>query len=381
MLKGIKVRIYPNKDQSSYLSNLLGSCRFVYNQCLAYEKEHNDKASLSLFSSYFHNVLRKDNEWLQEHNTKVVKQSIIDLMTAFKNKKEHNRGYPNFKKRSNEQKVRFPLEAISNKTFNSDASRFNLTKTLKDLKFECSDRDRKYLIKHKDNIKSISITKTKTDKYFASFLVDGDLNKEIKDTNKCVGIDLGIKTLAAFSDGTTIENPKWIRKNEKQLKRLHKQLSKKQLKSNNRNKARLKLARKHEKIHNQKLDFLHNLTTKIINENQVIVLEDLNVKGMMKNHKLTKSIQELSLFEFRRQLEYKAKWHNRDLVFVDRFYPSSKTCSACGHINHDLTLKDRDYICPDCGNIIDRDLNASINILNEGLRIYNDNKDRPKDLS
>jgi len=369
MLKGIKVRIYPTKDQSTQFAKLFGTCRYVYNKGLEYRNEY-PSSNKNTISKYFHGFLRKENIWIQEHNTKVIKQHLNDLDTAFINNKEHGKGKPKFKSRKDKQKATFPVDAISTKTFDTTGKHFNLTKFIKNIKFECSDRDRQYLLKNKDKIRSVTITRTKTYKFFASFLVDGDLNREVKSTNKAVGVDLGIKTLATFSDGQIIENPKWIRKNEKQLKKLHKQLSKKEIDSKNRNKARLRLARKHEKIHNQKLDFLHNLTTKIINENQVIVLEDLNIKGMMKNHNLAKSIQELSLFEFRRQLEYKAKWYGRDLVFVDRFYPSSKTCSACGYINHDLTLKDRDYVCPDCRNILDRDLNASINILNEGLRLY-----------
>lgn len=154
------------------------------------------------------------------------------------------------------------------------------------------------------------------------------------------------------------------------LKRLHKQLSKKQKGSNNRNKVRLKLAIKHEKIKNQKQDFLHNITSKIINENQIIVIEDLNVSGMMKNHKLSKSIQELGLYEMRRQLEYKSKWYGRELVFVSRWFPSSKTCCECGWKNNSLSLKDREFVCEECGNFIDRDMNAAINIEKEGMRIY-----------
>jgi len=176
--------------------------------------------------------------------------------------------------------------------------------------------------------------------------------------------------LLSFSDGETIDNPKWIRKNENKLKKIQKQLSKKVKGSNNRNKLRVRLAKVHEKIKNQKQDFLHNITTKIINENQVIVLEDLNVSGILKNHKLAKSIQELGLGELRRQLEYKSLWYNRDLIFVDRWFPSSKTCSCCGWKNNSLSLNDREFICEDCGLVIDRDLNASINIENEGLRLY-----------
>ncbi len=355
---------------------MLGSYRFVYNQCLAFKKNRYESeklnTNLSDLGKHFHGHLRNEFEFLKEHNTKVLKQSIINLEQAYSNFfKQKDKGFPKFKSKHNEQRCRFPQEAVSSNTFDETKCRLNLTKTIKSLKFECSNRDKEYLYKNKLNIKSVTIIKTKTGKFFASILIDGELNKVIQQPiNNSVGIDLGIKSLLTFSNGESIDNPKWIRSNEKQLKKLQRQLSKKQKGSNNRNKARLKLAKKHEQIKNQKIIFLHNLTSKIINENQVIIMEDLNISGMLKNHKLAKSIQELGLYEMRRQLEYKSKWYNRDLIFVDRWFPSSKTCSCCGWKNDKLTLKDREFICEECGLVIDRDLNASINIENEGLRLY-----------
>lgn len=377
MLKAIKIRLYPNKNQEIKLNSLLGCYRFVYNQSLAFKKQRydNDKqnTSLSDLGKFFHGELRNEYDWLKEHNTKVLKQSIINLEQAYKNFFKQGNGFPKFKSKHDEQKVRFPQEAVSSKTFDEESSRLNLTKTINGLKFECSDRDKQYLYKNKSGIKSVTIIKTKSGKYFASILIDGDLLRTMNQpTNNSVGIDLGIKTLLTLSNGETIDNPKWITSNEKKLKRLQKQLSKKQKGSNNRAKAKLKLAKAHEKIKNQKSDYLHNITTKIINENQVIVLEDLNVSGMMKNRKLAKSIQQLGLYELRRQLKYKANWYGREVLFIDRFHPSSKKCSGCGNKKEDLTLKDREYICYNCGLVIDRDLNASLNIEIEGLRLYNE---------
>lgn len=374
MLKAIKIRLYLNNEQEQKINSLLGSYRFVFNQCLSYKKQRYDSdkqnTSLSDLGHFFHQELRNENIWLKEHNTKVLKQSIINLEQAYKNFFKLHKGFPKFKSKHDEQKVRFPQEAVASKTFNEDSSRLNLTKTIKDLKFECSDRDKNYLYKNKQGIKSVTITKTKSNKYFATILIDGDLLRTVnKPDNTSIGMDLGIKSLITFSDGQSVDNPKWIRTNEKELKKLHKQLSKKVKESNNRNKVRLKLAKLHEKIKNQKQDFLHNITTRIINENQVIILEDLNVNGMLKNRKIAKSIQELGLYELRRQLEYKSLWYNRELVFVSRWYPSSKTCCECGWKNDNLTLKDREFICCKCGNVIDRDINASINIKNEGIRI------------
>jgi putative transposase len=375
MLKAIKIRLYPNKTQENKLNSLLGSYRFVFNQCLSYKKERYEidksNTSLSDLGHHFHQTLRGEYEWLKEHNTKVLKQSIINLEQAYKNFFKQGRGFPKFKSKYDEQKVRFPQEAVSSKTFDEDKSKLNLTKTINGLKFECSDRDRKYLYKNKTGIKSVTIIKTKSGKFFASILIDGDLLREVTSAIRAsVGIDLGIKSLLTLSDGSSIDNPKWIRTNEKKLKRLHKQLSKKVKGSNNRYKAKLRLAKAHEKIKNQKQDYLHNITTKIVSENQVIVLEDLNVSGMMKNHKLAKSIQELGLYEMRRQLEYKSEWYGRDLVFVDRFFASSKLCSCCGWKNVNLKLSDREFVCEKCGLVIDRDENAALNIEHEGLRLH-----------
>lgn len=374
MLKAIKIRLYPNKTQESKLNSLLGSYRFVYNQCLAYKKSRyeNEKlnTSLSDLGKYFHGQLRNEYKWLTENNTKILKQSIINLEQAYTNFFKQGKGFPKFKSKHDEQKARFPQEAVASKTFNEESSRLNLTKTIKGLKFECSDRDKGYLYTNKEKIKSVTITKKKCGHYYATILIEGDLLRNSASiSDKSIGIDLGIKSLLTLSDGTSVENPKWIRSNEKLLKKLQKQLSKKQKGSNNRNKLRLKLAKKHEQIKNQKQDFIHNITTKIINENQVIILEDLNVSGMMKNHKLAKSIQELGLYEMRRQLEYKSSWYGRELIFVDRFFPSSKTCSCCGWKNNNLKLSDREFICEGCGLVIDRDENAAINIENEGLRL------------
>jgi putative transposase len=378
MLKGIKLRLYLTGEQEERINSMLGSYRFVYNQCLSYRKERYESEGLntsrSELSHYFHQELRNVHEWLKCHNTKVLKQSILNLEDAYKSFFKQGKGFPRFKSRRDEQKMRFPKEAVSSKTFDETSSRLNLTKDIKRLKFECSDRDRKYLYKNKEGIRSVTIKRTKTGKYFATVLIDGELLRQMdRPTNHTVGIDLGIKSLLTLSTGESIENPKWIRNNEKRLKRLQKQMSKKVKGSNNREKARLKLAVLHEKIKNQKQDYLHNITSKIINENQVIIIEDLNISGMMKNHNLAKSIQELGLYELQRQLEYKSKWYGRTLVFVDRWFPSSKTCSGCGWVNKNLTLKDREFTCHSCGLIIDRDLNASINIEIEGIRTLDEN--------
>jgi len=296
MLRGIVVRLYIDDDNTmNSVNSLLGTCRFVYNQALDYKikqyRENKKSTSLTDTSHFFHNVLRKDDEyyWLKEHNTKVLKQSLRDLEQAYTNFFKHNKGFPKFKSKSkNEDKCRFPSEAISKDTFNN--GKLNLTKKIKDIRFECSDRDRKTLLKNKEFIRSITITKTKTNKHYASILIEASLPKSHPVTDRVVGIDVGVKELMVLSDGTTIKNIKSIRSAEKELQKLQRSLSRKVKGSKNRAKARHRLAVKHEKIKNKKNDYIHKITDRIINENQVIIIEDLNISGMMKNKKLAKSI-------------------------------------------------------------------------------------------
>ena len=200
-------------------------------------------------------------------------------------------------------------------------------------------------------------------------MVDGDLTHKVKTTNAVVGIDLGIKDFVTTSGGEVFENLHFKKSQSNKIKRLQRQLSNKQKGSNNRNKARIKLAKAYKKIDDKKQYYLHSISNSLIDENQVICMEDLNVEGMVKNHNLAESIYEMNFGEFRRMLEYKAKWYNRKIVFVDRFYPSSKTCHNCGYINNVLKLNDRQWVCPQCGEVIERDYNAALNILDEGSRI------------
>lgn len=377
MLKGIKIRLYPNKEQENYINNLLGSYRFVYNQCLDKKiksyTENKTNLGLKELGNFFHQELTKNEtfSWLNEHNTKVLKQSVIDLLDSYKRFFVNGTGFPNFKsKHDNINSCRFPLETISRKN-NYLSNKITLTKQLKDIKFKTSDKYHNCLNTYKNNIKSATLSKTKTNKYFLSILIECNQEKEIsKPINDFIGIDLGIKDFIVTSNNERYENLKSIRKNQKQLAKLQRQLSRKQKGSKNREKVRLKLAKKHEKINNKKENYLHEVSNKLVNENQVIVMENLNVNGMMKNHNLAKSIQELSLYRFKQMLKYKCEWNGRDLVEVDRFFPSSKLCSICHYKNNDLTLKDRVWTCPQCGTVHDRDFNASTNIVDEGKKLY-----------
>lgn len=375
MMKAIKVRLYPNKDQEIYINKLLGSYRFVYNQCLALKKntyiESKTNIGLKELGNYLHQDLTKNTEyhWLNEHNTKVLKQSVINLLDSYKRFFVNGNGFPKFKsKHDNQQSCRFPIEAISRKN-DYLTNRLSLTTQLKDIRFKTSDYYHNLLNDFKSNIKSATLTKTKSNNYFLSILVDIQETKELPETNNIVGIDLGIKDFVITSEGETFDNIKIKRNNQKKLNKLHKQLSKKQKGSKNRNKTRIKLAKYYEKLNNIKENYLHSVVNSLLNDNQVIVMEDLNVSGMLKNHKLAKSIQELSLYKFKNILKYKAEWYNRDIVEIDRYFPSSKLCNACNYKNNDLSLSDRKWICPKCGTEHDRDLNAALNIKKEGIKI------------
>ena len=380
MLKGIKIRLYPTKTQTAYINRLLGCYRLVYNKCLANKintyKESNTNLGLSQLGNYFHNELTKTEElnFLQEHNTKVLKQAIRNMLQAYSNFFQQNNhfGFPKFKsKKDNTSSCIFPLEAISKRN-NYQSGKLTLTKELKDLHFRCSDKYKNYLTKYKDGIRSATLSRNACGEYFLSILVDSDEILTKSKTDKVIGIVLGIKDFIVTSDNTKFPNIKSIRNNEVKLKKLQRELSRKKVGSNNRNKTRIRLAKFHQKLSNIKQNYLHEVVNTLINENQVICIEDLNVSGMLKNHNLSKSIQELSLGEFKRILDYKCDWYGRYLITIDRYYPSSKLCSCCGFKNDNLTLKDREWKCPQCGTIHDRDYNASLNILYEGLRLYSE---------
>ena len=374
MLKAIKIRLYPNATQATQINKLLGCYRVVYNQCLNRKiqsyKENKVSENQTTLGHFIHHELLKDDNfvWLREQNTKVLKQALIDMLNAYKNFFERHTGYPKFKsKKDNKQSCRFELGAISKKNIYTDY-KLSLA-NIKNVKFRCSKKYTEYLQKHKANIRQATLTKLPCGEYYLSILVDGDLTHKVKESHHTVGIDLGIKDFVVTSEGEVFENLHFKKSESKKLIRLQKQLSRKQNGSNNRNKARIKLAKAYKRITDKKQYYLHQVSNYLIDENQVICMEDLNVSGMLRNHKLAGSIQEMSFYEFKRMLDYKANWYGRKLVFVDRFYPSSKTCNSCGYVNKKLKLSDRQWVCPDCGEIIERDYNAALNIRDEGIRM------------
>lgn len=368
MLKAIKIRIYPSQEEIGYINRQLGCCRFVYNNCLAYKKDNyeREKKSISSSETIKHIVtLKNDYGFLKDVHSKVLQQSVRDMNQAYDNFFKLHKGYPKFKsKHNNKQSCRFPKDAV----IGINGNRISLIKTLKDILFKCSRKDEKYLNKNQDKISSITLTKLPSNQFYLSVLIDKP-NEIRSANNNAVGIDLGIKDFVITSEGEVFDNLHFKKSQSNKIKRLQKQLSRKVKGSNNRNKARIRLAKEYKKINDKKQYYLHQVSNTLINENQVICMEDLNVKGMLKNHKLAESIQEMNFGEFKRILEYKAKWYNRKIVYVDRFYPSSKTCHNCGYINKELKLSDRQWVCPHCGGVIERDYNAALNILDEGLRI------------
>lgn len=376
MLRAIKIRLYPNKQQEQSFNKLLGCYRFVYNQMLALkQKEYSEnKKSLSLtdLSKYFHGTLLKDEEygWLKGQNTKVMKQSIRQMLTAYDRFFKQHNGFPKFKSKKDKQSALFPIEAISKKnTF--DEQKITLTQSFKNIKFRCSDLYFNRLQRYKDDIRSATLSKTKSGNFFLSILIDLPETEIVKfeQTNENIGIDLGVKDFVITSEGLVYENKHFFKTQEKKIKKLQRQLSKKVKGSNNRNKTRIRLAKVFDHLTNQKEQYIHYVVNDLLQYYDIVFMEDLNVSGMLKNHKLAKAIQEVGFYHFKSVLSDKAFNNGKKVVFVDRFYPSSKTCHNCGYVNKELKLNDREWICPQCGTQHDRDINAAINILEEGERI------------
>ena len=376
MLRALKIRLYPNKTQEQTINKILGCYRFVYNKMLALKQEEykDNKKSLGLtdLSKYFHGILLKDEQyaWLKEQNTKVMKQSIRQMLSAYdKFFKQHN-GFPKFKSKKDKQSALFPLEAIS-KGNKFNERKITLTQPLKDIRFRCSDLYFKRLQIYKEKIRCATLSKTKSGNYFLSILVELPQEEIIRfeHTNEHVGIDLGVKDFVITSDGEVFENKHFFKSQEKRIAKLQRQLSKKQKGSNNRNKQRIKIAMAFESLTNQKEAYIHSVVNELLTYYDTVFMEDLNVQGMLKNHNLAKAIQEVGFYRFKQILEDKARNNYKEVVFVGRFYPSSKTCHKCGYINKELTLNDREWTCPVCGEHLDRDLNAAMNILLEGERI------------
>ena len=376
MLRAIKVRLYPNKGQEQTLNKTLGCYRFVYNHMLALKQEayKRDKTKLGLceLSKYFFGKMLKDEQcvFLKNENKHVMQQSIRQMLSAYDNFFKQHKGFPKFKSKKDRQSALFPIDAISRRnTF--ETRHISLTKPLKNIKFRCSDLYLRRLQKYNKSIRSATLSKSKSGKYFLSILVELPQEEIVKfeQTNERVGIDLGVKDFVITSDGEVFENKHFLKKEEKKMKKLQRQLSKKKVGSNNREKQRVKIAKLFERMTNKKEAYIHYVVNKLLQSYDTIFMEDLNVQGLLRNHYLAKAIQEVGFYKFKEILSNKALVNGKQVVFVDRFYPSSKTCSVCGYKKRDLRLSDREWVCPKCGTKHDRDINAAVNILLEGKRM------------
>ena len=361
--RAYKIRLYPNKGQMTFFNKSFGCCRVIYNEML-YELQNAYKNGIKLNKCDLFKKIKQKYNWMSVSDSQGLCNTYQDLNAAYNNFFNKRAKFPKFKKKRDKNSYRNcqPQRTIEKLIPNKNHIKIpkaGLVEFREDYDFSKIN-----ILK----IRNLTIERSKTNKYYCSICVDVE-QEEYEHTGEVIGIDLGIKDLVIDSNGNQYKNPKYQTKAEKKIKHLQRLYSKKVKGSHNAEKARLKLATAHEKLCNKRKDNLHKITTKLIKENDIICIENLAVKNMMKNHHLAKAIQDASFGTLTNMLKYKAAWHGRRIVEIGRFYPSSKLCSCCGHKMDSMPLSVREWTCPSCGASHDRDINAAVNIKNEGLRL------------
>jgi len=363
VMKAYKFRCYPTKAQQTQLAHEFGSGRFIWNTALemmsrAY-KEQGQKISTYDVSKQFTQLKKDENfSWLKTASATALNEKLCDLEVAFKNFFAGRAKYPRFKKRLHKQTVRYQVLRSAGVQRRWQQGALHLPKL--------GGLDVRWHRRPKGTPKMATLSKDPDGRYYISMAIEEHVeHKPI--TGQAVGVDMGIKHLCTLSNGKKIDNPKYLKQYLRQLRHQSRNLGRKQKGSKRWQRQRVKVARLHAKIRDSRRHALHVASSTVINESQVIVVEDLNVSGMLRNRRLSRALSDASMGEFLRMLEYKAQWYGRTLIKVDRWFPSSKTCSGCGHKLDELRLDTRHWQCPQCGAEHDRDINAANNILNEGL--------------
>jgi putative transposase len=362
--RAYKYRCYPTEEQKHVLARTFGCARFVYNWALrhktdAYYQEQRRLSYKGLSEALTLLKQQDDYNWLSEVSSVPLQQALRHLEKAFLNFFEGRAKYPTFKKKRNRQSATYTSNA-----FRWDGTSLTLAKMIDPLDIQWSRP-----LPDGTKPSSITITKDCADRYFISLLIEEDI-RPLEPVAQSVGVDLGLKAFVMLSTGETVGNPQFFHKDEKKLAKAQRRHARKQKGSKNRAKARKKVARIHARIADRRRDFLHQLSTRLIRENQTICVESLTVKNLVKNHRLAKAINDVGWTSFVSQLEYKAQWYGRNLVKIDKWYPSSKRCFDCGHILETLALDVRVWTCPECGIVHDRDINAAKNIHAVGLTVF-----------